>query len=122
MKEHISEQVQSAVTPFGAILDGLGRKMDDIIKTRYSKETVDAMHKESDGKLDKILAEVQDTNGKVAAIIKWKERVIGATKMAGYFVVLVLLPILSWALYQVVTIDDRIQGVFNNYEVEVVNE
>ena len=122
LQEKISQQIQSAVTPLGKAILDFKKDVRTDLQDRYSNRELDALHRNSDEKLDKILGEVQDTNGKVAAIIRWKERSIGATKMAGYFAVLVLLPLLSWALYQLVTIDDRIQGVFNTYEVEVVNE
>lgn len=46
------------------------------------------------------------TNGKVAEIQKWKERMMGGI----YVIMIILLPILSWALYQISTIDQKVQN------------
>ncbi len=66
--------------------------------------------------LPEINSRVKTTNGSVAEIMKWKERWTGA----GYVILLIVVPLLSWALYQIVTVDDRIKaGISTALEEQV---
>lgn len=62
--------------------------------------------------LPEINARVKTTNGSVADIKAWKERVTGAIMMA----IIVLVPLLTWGLYQIAHLDEKIQKVLSAYE------
>jgi len=59
------------------------------------------------------------TNGNVAAIQKWKERSTGAAGV----IIIVLIPLLTWALVQITNIPDKvkegIQSELSHYEITV---
>lgn len=57
--------------------------------------------------LPEINARVKTTNGSVADIKAWKERMTGA----GFVILLVVIPIMSWALYQIVALNNKISNV-----------
>lgn len=49
--------------------------------------------------VSKILEQTTKTNGSVADINRWRERLNGALSASGVFMALVVLPILAWSLY-----------------------
>ena len=75
------------------------REIDTFFKSVM--ETLKSIKETVDGVDDKL----QYTNGKIATVKAWKEQVVGAGKLA----LLVVLPILSWALWQISQIDAKIQ-------------
>jgi hypothetical protein len=92
----------------------------------YSNREVDSFlnrqeeaHKLFAVTLSRIEIQTKETNGKVAEIQRWRERMTGA----GYITLLVVLPLMSWALYQVTQINDKVRvGVreaLSSYEVQV---
>lgn len=54
--------------------------------------------------LPEIKGMVKYTNGSVAEVIKWKERMTGGA----YVVLIVVVPIMSWALYKLANLDHTI--------------
>lgn len=71
--------------------------------------------------LPEINERVKTTNGSVAEIKAWKERWTGAS----YVILLVVIPLLSWALYQIVHVDEKVrEGVktaLSAYNIETKN-
>lgn len=121
-KEEINRQVQSAISPMTEILRELQHKLADVkdlIEERYSNREIDEKHHGIEKTLERILDQTTATNGAVGRIQKWKERVMGATYILGFIV----LPILTWALLQVVNIGDSIeegiQNELSNYNVKI---
>lgn len=68
---------------------------------------------DQDKTLARIETAVNKTNGYVAEIKTWKERTMGAMVV----VLIVLLPILSWALIQVANFEDKIEEALSQYEI-----
>lgn len=65
--------------------------------------------------IEKLHKKVDYTNGKVGELVRWRERVYGMSQVAS----IVVIPILAWALYQIVTIDDQIaQSVDEIFTIE----
>lgn len=97
---------------------------------RYSNREIDALFKtvmttlagfgETLTGVDK---KIDWTNGKIARVQAWKEQVVGAGKV----ILIIVLPLMSWALYQISQIDTKIQegvkSVLSTYEnVEIRNQ
>ncbi len=55
-----------------------------------------------------ILAQTTKTNGTVADINRWRERINGGALVAGVFMTFVVVPILGWSLYVLVNIDTTV--------------
>lgn len=73
----------------------------------YTKREIDAHNKTVNDKLDTAIALVTETNGKIAAVKKWREQMVGGGKV----LVVVLFPLLTWALIQIVHIPDTVRTV-----------
>lgn len=63
--------------------------------------------------LPEINGRAKTTNGSVAEIMRWKERMTGA----GTVILIVVLPLLTWALYQISTWDSKLQQALSVYEL-----
>ena len=50
------------------------------------------------------------TNGKVGELIKWRERMNGGAAVAGVFMTIIVIPILSWSVYSLVKLPETIRG------------
>jgi hypothetical protein len=68
------------------------------------KETLDA-HTDVHAQ---ILENVKATNGKIADIQRWRERVVGAMWAGGILCTVVVLPLVTWAILEVNTLDEQI--------------
>lgn len=76
---------------------------------------------------DKTLARIETqtitTNGKVADISKWKERVMGGFWALSIMTVIVLVPLLTWAFITISHISDNInkgiKDALSAYDVKV---
>jgi hypothetical protein len=85
---------------------------------KYSNREIDEFKGDVEKYLVRIETQVTKTNGHVADIIRWKERWMGAS----YVILIIVIPILSWALYQLTTIDGKIkQGISQILEERVNN-
>lgn len=68
--------------------------------------------------LTDIKEQTKKTNGSVADINKWRERVNGGSIVAGIFMTVIVIPILGWALFVLVNlpttvhqaVDDALQA------------
>lgn len=58
--------------------------------------------------LDRIEAQTILTNGKVADLNKWRERVNGGAIATGAFMSVIVIPVLAWAILTLNTIDKTI--------------
>lgn len=56
-----------------------------------------------------ILGAVQITNGKVADIQTWRERMNGGMTVTGIFMTVVIIPILTWAVWSILNIQFSIE-------------
>lgn len=65
--------------------------------------------------LPEINSRVMATNGSVAEVKAWKERATGGM----YVVLIVVIPLLAWGLYQISQIGDKIRAEFSRYDVTV---
>lgn len=52
-----------------------------------------------------ILNAVNETNGKVADVQKWRERMNGGSLVASFFFAVLVIPILTWAVYTLAHIE-----------------
>lgn len=60
--------------------------------------------------LDRIEVAVNETNGKVADLNKWRERINGGAWVAGIFMTLIVMPILAWSIFVLVNIREDIHS------------
>lgn len=77
------------------MIDNIERKLDEHTE----------VHSEIKDLIKTAIIKIEYTNGKVGELVKWRERLTGMATVATMIVV----PIMGWALYQVVTIDDKIE-------------
>ena len=59
--------------------------------------------------LKEIQSELRESNG-------WKNKFMGALAV----IIFVVVPIMSWALWEVVNLDSRIEEALANYELEII--
>lgn len=71
--------------------------------------------------LQRIELQTTKTNGSVADLNRWRERMNGGAMVAGVFMTIVVMPILCWAIYVLVnlphTIDDSVQKALQAYDI-----
>ena len=102
-------------------------KQEMDLKLEAVNSKIDTSHREVMSELEshakvhtQLLEQVKITNGQVSSLQLWKAGIVGGLSI----LTMVLLPILSWALYTIVTLDDRInEGVaqtLDGYEFELV--
>ena len=88
----------------------------------YKNRELDERFGGLDEKLDLILRQTTKTNGSVANINRWRERVNGGSMVAGVFMTIVVVPILSWAIYVLVNITSvihqSVDEALSAYEIE----
>lgn len=60
--------------------------------------------------LQRIEQKVDRTNGSVADLNRWRERVNGGMTVAGIAATIIVVPILGWAIYTLVNIKDTIHN------------
>lgn len=86
---------------------------------RRSVAILEEHHKSVKEILERIESQTMTTNEKVTAIQKWREQMSGGIKV----VLIVVVPLLSWALYQVSNIDHKVQtGIsaeLSKYDIEI---
>jgi hypothetical protein len=90
----------------------------------YSNREIEGMFSGVHEKLDSILMQTTKTNGKVADIQRWRERANGMAVV----LMIVTLPIISWALLKVADLEQTIRSeveysisaTLSNYEFEAV--
>lgn len=66
-------------------------------------------HKVTTDSLARIEAQTMKTNGSVADINKWRERANGAYMASSIFVMVIIVPILSWAVWTLVNLPRTVQ-------------
>lgn len=96
--------------------------------TPYSNREIDEWRDDTSQSLDRIEKKVDFTNGKVAALIQWKERATGAGWAFGTCLLLIILPLAGWVLYNQATEGNRVNYVvksavneyFSQYDVKVI--
>lgn len=94
----------------------------------YTNRELDEWRNEVKISLEAIRVQTTKTNGSVADIKIWKEQMTGAAKAYGFCLVLVILPLAAWVLYNQVTEPERLnQAVksvvtdyFAQYNVQIV--
>lgn len=73
--------------------------------------------------LQTIIAQTTKTNGSVADINRWRERMNGAGLVAGFFMTVIVIPVLTWSIYVLIninnTIETSVQKALSTYEVQV---
>lgn len=60
--------------------------------------------------LQEIKSQTQKTNGAVADLNRWRERINGGAMVAGIFMTIIVMPILCWAIYVLVNIQSAIHS------------
>lgn len=87
----------------------------------YTNREIREKWHENSNALQEIKTEIQETkreakatNGSVAEINRWRERVTGGFWVAGVFMTFLVVPILSWAIYVLVNIDSTIDNSVHN--------
>lgn len=64
--------------------------------------------------LQEIKSQTRLTNGYVADIKRWRERMNGGAIVAGFFMTVIVIPILAWAIYVLVNIQETIHRSVND--------
>lgn len=76
--------------------------------------------------LPEINSRVKVTNGSVADIRSWKERITGAGWALGLTITFIVIPLLTWAFISVSKIPDKIheqiKEALSAYNLELINE
>lgn len=92
----------------------------------FTNREITAMFDSIERKLDEhaevhaqILEQVKATNGKVAEIQRWRERMIGAAWVGGVVVTVIIIPLATWAVLVVNSIDKKIVEALDNYEISI---
>lgn len=87
-----------------------------------NRELREKWHDMSNG-VQNILNQTTKTNGSVAEINRWRERINGGAIVAGIFMTVVVVPILAWSLYVLVNINQTINSsiiqVLSAYDIQV---
>lgn len=81
-----------------------------------SKESHQSLREHMDAGFSRIESKQDYTNGKVGDLVQWRERIIGMATI----VTMILVPILTWALWQVVNLDDQIAKALDGLEIQIV--
>lgn len=63
--------------------------------------------------LQSILTQTTKTNGSVADLNRWRERMNGGAVVAGIFMTVIVVPILGYALYTLVNLPNTIHEAVN---------
>ncbi|HVW99377.1 MAG TPA: hypothetical protein VHA52_02910 [Candidatus Babeliaceae bacterium] len=75
--------------------------------------------------LGRIETQTKLTNGSVANINRWRERVNGAFIASSAFMTMVVLPILGWALYTIlqvpITVHQAVDNALQAYDITAQN-
>lgn len=94
---------------------------DDTPNTPYSNREIREKWHDITNDLQNILTQTTKTNGSVADINKWRERMNGGATVAGIFMSIVVLPILGWALYVLVnlpnTVHEAVDQALSVYDI-----
>lgn len=73
--------------------------------------------------LQRIELQTTKTNGSVADLNRWRERMNGGATVAGIFMTFIVIPILAWAIFVLVhintTINDSIQQALQAYDLVI---
>jgi hypothetical protein len=90
-QDYSNREIQAMFDGVMSKLEEHGEKHDQILGVAYE-----------------VRAEARATNGKVAEINKWREQVNGGAKVAAFFMTVIVVPILAWAIFVLSTIESKI--------------
>lgn len=104
--------------------------MADIIQQETSGQDMPYTNRELREKWHDITNDIQDillqttkTNGTVADLNRWRERINGGAMVAGVFMTIVVMPILVYAIITLVnmptTINDAVDKALSVYDIQV---
>lgn len=91
-------QLDRFLTNMDNALENLGTKLDEHAEVH-----------------SQILEQTTATNGKVASIQKWRERMNGAVLVI-VFLLPTLIGLMSWMAYEITNFDDYVQDALTQYE------
>ena len=95
------------------------------IKSMFKEHALDDHKNFGDIKdaINELTVEVKKTNGSVIEINRWRERATGMGIASGVFMTIIVMPILAWAVYVLVNIQDTIHksvdASLSAYEVKL---
>jgi hypothetical protein len=98
-------------------------KLNDhgVVHTDILKKVAD-FRTEILAKVGEVHTETKATNGKIADVNKWREQVNGGAKVAAFFMAVIVIPLLGWAVFVLSSIDTKInesvQNVLSTYDIE----
>lgn len=94
---------------------------DGLLDEKFSR--MDERFDEQNVVLSRIEDQTKKTNGSIAAINRWRERLNGGMYVAGVFIVMIVLPILTFALITLINIDSKVsqavQSALSGYNIKV---
>lgn len=76
----------------------------------YTNREIDSKYQDITDALIRIETQTTKTNGHVADINKWRERMNGGAVVAGVFMTFVVMPILAWSLIVLVNLPNTINN------------
>lgn len=90
--------------------------------TPYSNREIRERWNDISGTLDEIKIQTTKTNGTVADVNKWRERINGGAIVAGVFMTVIVVPILAWSLYVLIninaTVHDAVDQALSAYTIK----
>lgn len=73
--------------------------------------------------IQSVLSQVKLTNGSIAEINRWRERINGGAIVSGVFMTVIVVPILAWAIFVLVNIQESIhksiQDALSAYDLTI---
>lgn len=84
--------------------------MTEQMDAPYSNREIREKWHDTANTLQEIKNQTTKTNGSVADINKWRERINGMAIASGIFMSLIVVPILAWSLYILVNINQTVHS------------
>lgn len=79
----------------------------------FTNREIRAMFQEIKNGNTRIEEQTKKHNGRLTSLERWQAHLVGAFSV----LTLITVPILGWALYSIVTIDEKIQEALSVYEI-----
>ena len=80
------------------------------MEKHYTRSEIDLIHESMDDKLDKILVQTTAHNGRMSKLERWQAYMSGGMTV----LVIIVVPILAWALWVLVNIQGQVHNAVDD--------